>query len=49
MLGSWRALETEEGPGGRRLPAPAEGTQGRATGALDGSDALWGHGSLGAR
>lgn len=49
MLGSWRVLETEEEPGARLLPAQAEGTQGRATGALDGSGALWGHGSLGAR
>lgn len=49
MLASWRARGTEEGLGGRLLPALAEGTQGRATGALGGFGALWGHGSLGAQ
>lgn len=49
MSGSWRALGTEEGLGGQPHLALAEGTQGRATGGLGGSGALWGHGSLGAR
>ncbi len=47
MSGSWRALETEEGLGGRLLLAPAEGTQGRATEDLGGSGALRGLGSPG--
>lgn len=49
MSGSWRALGTEEGLGGQLLPVLAEGTQGKATVALGGSGALWGHGSLGAQ
>lgn len=49
MLGSWRALETEEELGGQLLLVLAVGTQGRGTGALGGSDALCGHESLGAR
>lgn len=47
MWASWRELETEEVPADQLLLAPAEGTQEKATEALGGSGALWGHGSLG--
>lgn len=49
MSESWRVLGTEEGLEGQLLPAQEEETQGRVTGALGESGALWGHGSLGAQ
>lgn len=48
MSASWRVLGREEGLGDQVLPALAEGRQGRATGARDGSGAPWGRENLGA-